>query len=1047
MGNISWDVFATQVGGADEDNFTSETTLFGKKLTFESPDFHDAWEKYSGQGLGAGFRDNFKEALEAGVFDDTLKAINEIAKTGSPTIQGHTLDLASFDRADIFGVDDFNPLSFDIRDDLAGMKDVALLHYARNILLDTNVTFYDIVSSEDYKKIPDAMNAFHKTGSDNNDNTKWMDSSGTVEYIIRETDSGFAIVDDPTVYGTYNYGNKNTPSITSDPADTNGHLVLDVDPWVVFGNLPENSADMGSREAGFSTTFGAVWQTAKNLVNGDPNYNFPDIWTANTNTRYFGSADDTILPENNSEAYVFSGGGDDDIFSGPKADVFNGGLGTDTVYYTFSQSGVVVNLALQSGKMGDASDDYLYERLISIENVVGSYHSDILIGDSGNNKLSGSNGDDLLSGGHGNDTLIGGSGYNTAVYDGNISDYTVTQSEVDLGTWIVTGIDGTDTLTGIQVIQYADGKENLVAQNVEDSEFGDKLITSNAQAVIDYLFAADSGLSISSINYTGSLDALRLLPTPSVISNNAGSDISIGSGIFLTTGGMPGTQNTSSGFTVNLGTAGDTDLDETAQLAFSNSGTTNDAAVIEFTFTVVEGTSADTISFDIAFGSEEYPEYVDSSFVDIAAVYINGVNYALFNGQSNQPLSVVQNNLDVGNFIDNTSGQYGIEYDGFSSTLRIIAPIQAGENTVKIGIADTGDTALDSGLFVSNVQVGNSSGSGTFVPVIGTATDDNTVGDDSPEEFILGLGDDIVNPGGGLDVMYLGGGADTVEGTPDDLNGDIIADFTNEDTLIYKGVDFSLDQMTITYGSAIIDTDLDGDGAADTTIKLEGDFEFVEFNLETIDGNTVLTTSYIDQELFGTNGDDVLAGNVGNDTIIAGLGNNQLSGESGDDNLTTFSGMNTISGGLGSDFIIGGFQADHLIGDEGNDVIKGDASSFLAGSDIIDGGIGNDILMGGNGADTFVFETGNGIDTIAAFNTADVVFDAATGYSVTPYGSDFQSGIDHIQLAGFTSVDASNVMASVTDGADGAVFSAEGTSITFYGVDMAGITADDFIFA
>ena len=67
----------------------------------------------------------------------------------------------------------------------------------------------------------------------------------------------------------------------------------------------------------------------------------------------------------------------------------------------------------------------------------------------------------------------------------------------------------------------------------------------------------------------------------------------------------------------------------------------------------------------------------------------------------NHPLSVISPNLAAGYFVDNASGALPTEYDGVSAKLKFVAPIQPGANTITIGIADTGDAILDSGMFVS----------------------------------------------------------------------------------------------------------------------------------------------------------------------------------------------------------------------------------------------------------------------------------------------------------------------------------------------------------
>jgi Ca2+-binding RTX toxin-like protein len=210
-------------------------------------------------------------------------------------------------------------------------------------------------------------------------------------------------------------------------------------------------------------------------------------------------------------------------------------------------------------------------------------------------------------------------------------------------------------------------------------------------------------------------------------------------------------------------------------------------------------------------------------------------------------------------------------------------------------------------------------------------------------------------------------------------------------------------------------------------------------------GDDVINTGKGNDQINSGAGNDIVNANLGNDLVIDGLGNNSLNGEGGADTIIALSGLNTLTGGDGSDYLAGGFQADNLNGGAGNDVLRGDAGGFLGGSDILVGGADDDFLMGGRGADTFVFNTNGGSDVIAAFDVADIGFGTLSGYTATATGADFQSGVDHIQLAGFSTVDVSNVMSWVTDGADGAVFSAEGTSITFYDVAANQLTTDDFI--
>jgi len=194
-------------------------------------------------------------------------------------------------------------------------------------------------------------------------------------------------------------------------------------------------------------------------------------------------------------------------------------------------------------------------------------------------------------------------------------------------------------------------------------------------------------------------------------------------------------------------------------------------------------------------------------------------------------------------------------------------------------------------------------------------------------------------------------------------------------------------------------------------------------------------------------GDDYIEAGSGNDTVFDASGNDQILTGSGDDDVLVLTGTNDISAGDGSDYIVGGIDSDTIAGGSGDDIIQGDTgSSVFGGSDVIIGGAGDDIMMGGRGADVFVFATNEGADEIAAFNAADVMYDVTNGYSVDASGVDYRIGVDHIQLDGFSTVNSSNVLDFVSNTEQGAQFSAEGTSVTIYGIDAASFTVDDFLF-
>lgn len=63
--------------------------------------------------------------------------------------------------------------------------------------------------------------------------------------------------------------------------------------------------------------------------------------------------------------------------------------------------------------------------------------------------------------------------------------------------------------------------------------------------------------------------------------------------------------------------------------------TSLDATTLTVNFTVTDP-GITGISFNIVFGSDEYPEWVNQ-YVDIGAILVNGVNVAYFNHDPHAP--------------------------------------------------------------------------------------------------------------------------------------------------------------------------------------------------------------------------------------------------------------------------------------------------------------------------------------------------------------------------------------------------------------------------
>jgi Ca2+-binding RTX toxin-like protein len=320
--------------------------------------------------------------------------------------------------------------------------------------------------------------------------------------------------------------------------------------------------------------------------------------------------------------------------------------------------------------------------------------------------------------------------------------------------------------------------------------------STNNSLLTDALLAANSGIIVNAGSITlnaSAQDAVNFY-------NGSLAPLGIGSGLLLTSGTTPVTSNTVGWFgSDNSGNSGfnngDADINTVVNTVFQTQS--YDATSLAFDFTVADPTTT-SISFDIVFGSDEYPEWVDA-FVDSAIVLVNGINYALFNHDPNHPLSVVSPNLAAGYFQDNSTNILPIEYDGVSRVLKIIAPINpgGGTNHIKIVIADTGDHIYDSGIFISNLAAGNTPGSGVVSTSPNTTTDNSDTVTGSAQDELIDLkgGDDIAYAGAGDDIVVAGAGNDSVYGGSgnDQMKGDAGNDYLDggdgvSDTVVFSGL-------------------------------------------------------------------------------------------------------------------------------------------------------------------------------------------------------------------------------------------------------------------
>jgi gliding motility-associated-like protein len=200
-----------------------------------------------------------------------------------------------------------------------------------------------------------------------------------------------------------------------------------------------------------------------------------------------------------------------------------------------------------------------------------------------------------------------------------------------------------------------------------------------------------TGVSVNNIAFVGDPGQIGSF-------NGQNSNIGINSGIILSTGSITTAPGLGGDFSsTNLGLPGDADLDGLSNAA------TEDAAILTFDFVPLN----DTIVFNYVFASEEYPEFVNTGFNDVFAFFISGPGYpsatnlALLPG-SNTPVTIdnVNNLTNSQYYIDNSNGTT-VVYDGFTVKLQAMAiVVPCSTYTLKIAIADAGDDAYDSAVFL-----------------------------------------------------------------------------------------------------------------------------------------------------------------------------------------------------------------------------------------------------------------------------------------------------------------------------------------------------------
>lgn len=225
-------------------------------------------------------------------------------------------------------------------------------------------------------------------------------------------------------------------------------------------------------------------------------------------------------------------------------------------------------------------------------------------------------------------------------------------------------------------------------------------IDTNATALqmAESIFGDDIQIVANSVSYSGDATSSGiysdgLATSPGFAPSDTGVILSTGLAQSVTN--TTGEANQSASTTADSVNGIDGDLDFNAAAGQA----TFDAAFIEASF-IPEG---DTLTFQFVFGSEEYPEFVNSGFNDTIGVWVNGQALELSVGAAGQTsVDAVNAGANSNLFVDNALSPFNTEMDGFTIALSLKATVTPGAvNTLKIGIADAGDATYDSNVLIA----------------------------------------------------------------------------------------------------------------------------------------------------------------------------------------------------------------------------------------------------------------------------------------------------------------------------------------------------------
>jgi len=413
---------------------------------------------------------------------------------------------------------------------------------------------------------------------------------------------------------------------------------------------------------------------------------------------------------------LLGGAGNDDLYGQEADDVLeggdgddrlDGGAGNDTASYAAAAAGVTVSLSGTPTRASFEAQDTLgagLDRLISIENLVGSAHADNLTGDGNANVIDGGAGADTMDGGAGDDIYV-----------------------IDSAGDVINDASGVDTVQTALAGYALDGDvENLVLTgNAAIGGIGNALnneITGNS--------------ANNTLNGAGGTDTVVLKGT-------------IGDHAFALGGGGNITVTSSAGGTDTLVSVERAKIGATSYLIVPGTNAANSGAGA-----VIGGNEA-----ELLLGFNGADELRGNGGDDIL---IGGAGVDQMFGGAGNDAYWVQQGTDV---VTELAGE-GIDtiYTNVSRNLNTAAQVVGEvENVVLVGVLGT-ESINAVGNALDNELIGNAgsnalTGGAGNDTLVGNAGDDNLIGGANDDILDGGAGDDTLNGGAGTDRAVFAGQA------------------------------------------------------------------------------------------------------------------------------------------------------------------------------------------------------------------------------------------------------------------------------------------------